>query len=32
MSKPFALEERKFLFAKDCRIYVQNLSKTTSNI
>jgi four helix bundle protein len=32
MSKPFDLEERTFLFAKDCRIYIKNLPKTTSNI
>jgi four helix bundle protein len=32
MSKPFDLEERTFLFAKDCRLYIQKLPKTTSNI
>ncbi|PWB23167.1 four helix bundle protein, partial [Flavobacterium sp. HTF] len=32
MSKPYNLEERTFLFAKECRIYIRTLSKTTSNI
>jgi four helix bundle protein len=32
MSKPYDLEERTFLFAKECRIYIRTLSKTTSNI
>jgi four helix bundle protein len=32
MNKPFDLEERTFLFAKECRIYVQKLAKTISNI
>ena len=32
MSKPFDLEERTFLFAKECRIYIQKLPKTISNI
>lgn len=32
MEKPFDLEERAFLFAKECRIYVQKLPKTISNI
>lgn len=32
MSKPFDLEERTFLFAKDCRLYIQKLPKTISNI
>jgi len=32
MSKPYDLEERTFLFAKECRIYVKNLPKTSSNI
>ncbi|MNQ55661.1 hypothetical protein D3C85_697600 [compost metagenome] len=32
MSKPFNLEERTFLFAKECRIYIRTLPKTTSNI
>ncbi len=32
MSKPFNLEERTYLFAKDCRIYVSKLPKTISNI
>lgn len=30
--KPYDLEERTFLFAKDCRNYIRSLSKTTSNI
>lgn len=32
MSKPYDLEERTFLFAKDCRVYIQKLLKTISNI
>lgn len=32
MSKPFDLEERTYLFAKDCRLYVSRLPKTISNI
>ena len=32
MEKPFDLEERTFLFAKECRIYIQKLPKTISNI
>lgn len=32
MSKPFDLEERTFIFAKDCRLYIQKLPKITSNI
>jgi four helix bundle protein len=32
MEKPYDLEERTFLFAKDCRIYIKNLTKTISNI
>ena len=32
MNKPFNLEERTFLFAKECRIYIRTLPKTTSNI
>lgn len=32
MSKPYNLEERTFLFAKECRIYIRALPKTTSNI
>ncbi|MBW1657354.1 four helix bundle protein [Flavobacterium quisquiliarum] len=32
MSKPYNLEERTFLFAKECRIYIRTLPKTTSNI
>lgn len=30
--KPYDLEERTFLFAKECRIYIRSLPKTTSNI
>ncbi|OHT46275.1 four helix bundle protein [Flavobacterium tructae] len=32
MSKPYNLEERTLLFAKECRIYIRNLPKTLSNI
>lgn len=32
MSKPFDLEERTYLFARDCRFYIQKLPKTISNI
>ena len=32
MSKPYDLEERTFLFAKECRNYTRSLSKTISNI
>ena len=32
MNKPFDLEERTFLFAKECRFYIQKLPKTISNI
>lgn len=32
MSKSYDLEERTFLFAKDCRVYIQKLPKTISNI
>jgi four helix bundle protein len=32
MEKPYDLEVRTFLFAKDCRIYIKNLTKTISNI
>lgn len=32
MSKPFDLEERTFLFAKECRNYIRALPKTISNI
>ncbi|TDW49938.1 four helix bundle protein [Flavobacterium sp. 270] len=32
MSKPFDLEERTFLFAKECRNYIKILPKTISNI
>lgn len=32
MEKPYDLEERTFLFAKECRIYIQKLPKTLSNI
>ncbi len=31
-SKPYDLEERTFLFAKDVRIFVKTLPKTTANI
>ncbi|WP_281231050.1 four helix bundle protein [Flavobacterium gelatinilyticum] len=30
--KPYNLEERTFLFAKECRIYTRSLQKNTSNI
>ncbi|MEO8237062.1 MAG: four helix bundle protein [Flavobacterium sp.] len=32
MSKPYDLEERTFLFAKECRIYIKTLPQTASNI
>ncbi|MTH15110.1 four helix bundle protein [Flavobacterium sp. LC2016-01] len=32
MNKPYDLEERTFMFAKECRQYIRSLSKTTSNI
>jgi len=32
INKPYDLEERTFLFAKECRIYIRALPKTTSNI
>ena len=32
MTKPYDLEERTFLFAKECRIYIRTLSQTISNI
>ncbi len=32
MDKPYDLEERTFLFAKECRLYIQKLPKTISNI
>jgi hypothetical protein len=32
MEKPYDLEERTFLFARECRIYIQKLPKTISNI
>ena len=32
MDKPYDLEERTFLFAEHCRLYVQKLPKTISNI
>ncbi|WPR72537.1 four helix bundle protein [Flavobacterium sp. NG2] len=32
MEKPYNLEERTFLFAKDCRFYINKLPKTISNI
>lgn len=30
--KPYNLEERAFLFAKECRLYIRTLPKTVSNI
>lgn len=32
MNKPFNLKKRTYLFARDCRLFVQKLSKTISNI
>lgn len=32
MTKPYDLEERTFLFAKECRNYIRMLSNTTSDI
>ena len=32
IEKPYDLEERTFLFAKECRMYIQKLPKTISNI
>ncbi|SCY47955.1 four helix bundle protein [Flavobacterium caeni] len=32
MSTPYNLEERTFLFAKNCRQYIRTLPKTVSNI
>ena len=32
MNKPFDLEERIYLFARDCRLYVKKLPKTISNM
>lgn len=32
MEKPYDLEERTYLFAKNCRLYIQKLPKTISNI
>ena len=32
MNKPYDLEERTFLFAKECRLYIRTLPKTTANI
>lgn len=32
MNKLYDLEERTFLFAKECRTYIRSLSKTTCNI
>jgi len=32
MEKPYDLEERTYLFARDCRLYIQKLPKTVSNI
>ena len=31
-NKPFDLEEKTYLFARDCRLYVKKLPKTISNI
>ncbi|MEL1242427.1 four helix bundle protein [Flavobacterium flavipallidum] len=31
MEKPYDLEERTFLFAKECRSYIKKLPKTISN-
>lgn len=32
MNKPFDLEERTYLFARDCRLFVKKLPKTISNM
>lgn len=32
MEKPYDLEERTYLFAKNCRIYIRKLPKTISNL
>ncbi len=32
INKPYDLEERTFLFAKDCRLYIKTLATTISNI
>jgi four helix bundle protein len=32
LNKPFDLEERTYLFARDCRLYVKKLPKTISNL
>lgn len=32
MNKPYDLEERTFLFARECRLYIKTLPKTASNI
>ncbi|MDR7369545.1 four helix bundle protein [Flavobacterium aquidurense] len=32
INKPYDLEERTFLFAKDCRLYIKTLTTTISNI
>jgi four helix bundle protein len=32
MNKPFDLEERTYLFARDCRLYVKKLHKSISNM
>jgi four helix bundle protein len=32
MERPYELEDRTYLFAKECRLYVQKLPKTISNI
>jgi len=31
-SKPYNLEERTFLFAKDVRLFIKTLDKTIANI
>ncbi|MFH6946618.1 four helix bundle protein [Flavobacterium sp. FlaQc-50] len=32
MNKPYDLEERTYLFARECRLYIKTLPKTASNI
>ncbi|MCZ8168612.1 hypothetical protein [Flavobacterium sp.] len=32
MEKPYDLEERTYLFAKNCRIYIRKLPKTISTL
>ena len=32
MNKTFDLEERTYLFARDCRLYIQKIPKTVSKI